>query len=51
MTWPTITMYCVVELVAFLEVTVRGKSVCSHNASKKDNLVAPVTTVPDRMEV
>ncbi|RCN42172.1 hypothetical protein ANCCAN_11859 [Ancylostoma caninum] len=51
MTWPTITMYCIVELVAFLEVTVRGKSVCSHNASKKDNLVAPVTTVPDRMEV
>ncbi|ETN80268.1 hypothetical protein NECAME_02400 [Necator americanus] len=51
MTWPTITMYCIVELVAFLEVTVRGKSVCSHNASKKDNLVAPVSTVPDRMEV
>ncbi|KAK6045217.1 hypothetical protein COOONC_17278 [Cooperia oncophora] len=51
MTWPTITMYCIVELVAFLEVTVRGKSVCSHNASKKDNLVAPVTTIPDRMEV
>ncbi|PIO76163.1 hypothetical protein TELCIR_01769 [Teladorsagia circumcincta] len=51
MTWPTITMYCIVELVAFLEVTVRGKSVCSHNASKKDNLVAPATTVPDRMEV
>ncbi|KAK5970597.1 hypothetical protein GCK32_000388 [Trichostrongylus colubriformis] len=51
MAWPTITMYCVVELVAFLEVTVRGKAVCSHNASKKDNLVAPVTTIPDRMEV
>ncbi|WKY17005.1 hypothetical protein Q1695_001540 [Nippostrongylus brasiliensis] len=51
MTWPTITMYCLVELVAFLEVTVRGKSVCSHNASKKDNLVAPVTKVPDRMDV
>ncbi|GMR29982.1 hypothetical protein PMAYCL1PPCAC_00177 [Pristionchus mayeri] len=52
MTWPTITMYCLVELVAFLEVTVRGKSVCSHSASKKDNLVAPVpSAVPDRMEV
>ncbi|VDP22904.1 unnamed protein product [Heligmosomoides polygyrus] len=51
MAWPTITMYCIVELVAFLEVTVRGKSVCSHNASKKDNLVAPTTNVPDRMEV
>ncbi|CAJ0609233.1 unnamed protein product [Cylicocyclus nassatus] len=51
MTWPTITMYCIVELVAFLEVTVRGKAVCSHNASKKDNLVAPVTNIPDRMEV
>ncbi|PAV66685.1 hypothetical protein WR25_23869 isoform B [Diploscapter pachys] len=51
MTWPTITMYCVVELVAFLEVTVRGKAVCSHNASKKDNLVAPVSNVPDRFEV
>ncbi|KAF8355218.1 hypothetical protein PRIPAC_96841 [Pristionchus pacificus] len=52
MTWPTITMYCLVELVAFLEVTVRGKSVCSHSASKKDNLVAPVVSaLPDRMEV
>ncbi|GMT32023.1 hypothetical protein PFISCL1PPCAC_23320 [Pristionchus fissidentatus] len=52
MTWPTITMYCMVELVAFLEVTVRGKSVCSHSASKKDNLVAPVVSkLPDRMEV
>ncbi|EFO89649.1 hypothetical protein CRE_07270 [Caenorhabditis remanei] len=52
MTWPTLVMYCCVELVAFLEVTVRGKSVCSHNASKKDNLVAPVPSkLPDRMEV
>ncbi|CAB01720.2 Glycosyltransferase 2-like domain-containing protein [Caenorhabditis elegans] len=52
MTWPTLIMYCCVELVAFLEVTVRGKSVCSHNASKKDNLVAPVPSKqPDRMEV
>lgn len=49
MTWPTITGYCVVELVAFLEVTVRGKSVCSHNASKKDALVK--SALPDRMEV
>ncbi|GMT22210.1 hypothetical protein PFISCL1PPCAC_13507, partial [Pristionchus fissidentatus] len=37
---PTILMYCLVELFAFLEVTVRGKSVCSHSASKKDQLVA-----------
>lgn len=45
-------MYCVVELVAFLEVTIRGKSVCSHSASKKDNLVAPMPSkVPDRMEI
>ncbi|CAJ0935688.1 unnamed protein product, partial [Mesorhabditis belari] len=52
MALPTIIMYCLVELVAFLEVTVRGKSVCSHNASKKDNLVAPVADkAPDRMEV
>lgn len=52
MTWPTMVMYCCVELVAFLEVTVRGKSVCSHNASKKDNLIAPIPNkVPDRMEV
>ncbi|VDM61696.1 unnamed protein product [Angiostrongylus costaricensis] len=52
MTWPTITMYCLVEMAAFLEVTVRGKSVCSHNASKKDNLVAAAPDMtPDRMEV
>ncbi|CAJ0583074.1 unnamed protein product, partial [Mesorhabditis spiculigera] len=52
MSLPTIIMYCLVELVAFLEVTVRGKSVCSHNASKKDGLVAPAPSKnPDRMEV
>uniref|UniRef100_A0A914D6C8 Uncharacterized protein n=1 Tax=Acrobeloides nanus TaxID=290746 RepID=A0A914D6C8_9BILA len=39
MMWPTITAYCCVEVAAFLEVTIRGKSVCSHSASKKDGLV------------
>lgn len=39
LSWPTLTMYCLIELVAFLELTVRGKEVCSHNASKKDGLV------------
>ncbi|VDL63715.1 unnamed protein product [Nippostrongylus brasiliensis] len=51
MTWPTITMYCVVELVAFLELTIRGKSVCSHSASKKNNLISPIAVEPIRMEV
>ncbi|CAJ0963593.1 unnamed protein product, partial [Mesorhabditis belari] len=37
---PTILMYCLVELDAFVEVTFRGKAVCSHSASKKDNLVS-----------
>ncbi|KAH7702734.1 Protein C09F12.2, partial [Aphelenchoides avenae] len=41
MTWPTLTAYCCVELAAFLELTVRGKDVCSHSASKKDGLVKP----------
>ncbi|CAI4232561.1 unnamed protein product [Auanema sp. JU1783] len=45
MSWPTIIMYCCVELVAFLEVTIRGKAVCSHNASRKDNLVTDRTEV------
>ncbi|GMR52095.1 hypothetical protein PMAYCL1PPCAC_22290 [Pristionchus mayeri] len=37
---PTILVYCLIELYAFLEVSVRGKSVCSHSASNKDQLVA-----------
>lgn len=40
--WPTITAYCIIEVFAFLEVTVRGKAVCSHSASKKDALVKKV---------
>ena len=59
MMWPTMTAYCLVEVFAFLEVTVRGKAVCSHNASKKDGLVKtggnavhPITDKnPDRFDV
>ncbi|CAJ0963378.1 unnamed protein product, partial [Mesorhabditis belari] len=36
---PTILIHCLIELNAFLEVTFRGKSICSHSASKKENLV------------
>ncbi|VDN49578.1 unnamed protein product [Gongylonema pulchrum] len=45
MAWPTMIGYCIVELFAFLEVTVRGKAVCSHSASKKDALVQKVTSI------
>uniref|UniRef100_A0A914XKX4 Uncharacterized protein n=1 Tax=Plectus sambesii TaxID=2011161 RepID=A0A914XKX4_9BILA len=38
MALPTIVGYCLVELYAFLEVSVRGKSVCQHVPSKKDGL-------------
>ncbi|CAB3399384.1 unnamed protein product [Caenorhabditis bovis] len=51
MMWPTLVMYCCVELVAFLELTIRGKSVCSHSASKKDNLIAPTRIKAISMEV
>lgn len=59
MMWPTITAYCLVEVFAFLEVTVRGKAVCSHSASKKDGLVKsggntvyPVDDLkPDRFDI
>src|SRR5450432_2753506 len=36
MSFPTIVGYCLVELYAFLEITVRGKEVCKHGASKKE---------------
>ena len=56
--WPTITAYCCIEVFAFLEVTVRGKEVCNHGASKKEGLVskphriAPMEiTKPKIMEV
>ena len=55
--WPTITAYCCIEVFAFLEVTLRGKEVCNHGASKKDGLiskpnkVAPKTEKPRIMEV
>ncbi|CAJ0573432.1 unnamed protein product, partial [Mesorhabditis spiculigera] len=48
---PTIVMYCLVELDAFLEVSIRGKAVCSHSASKKDNLVVPPPTAPQPLHV
>lgn len=38
MTFPTVVGYCLVELYAFLEVSIRGKSVCQHVPSKKDGL-------------
>jgi hypothetical protein len=38
LTLPTILAYCMVELVSFIEVAFRGKDVCEHKASKKDNL-------------
>ena len=60
MMWPTMTAYCCVEVAAFLEVTIRGKAVCSHSASKKDGLVVkkggqsvhPTSDLnPDRFDV
>ncbi len=42
LSWPTMLAYCLIELFAFLEVTVRGKDVCRHGASKKDGLVQKV---------
>uniref|UniRef100_A0A914WQP5 Glycosyltransferase 2-like domain-containing protein n=1 Tax=Plectus sambesii TaxID=2011161 RepID=A0A914WQP5_9BILA len=39
MSFPTIIAYCLVELWAFVEITIRGKSACQHKASKKDGLV------------
>ncbi|PAV78209.1 hypothetical protein WR25_23525 [Diploscapter pachys] len=41
----------VYTIVASSVLTIRGKAACSHNASKKDNLVAPVSNIPDRFEV
>jgi hypothetical protein len=38
LTLPTILAYCTVELVSFVEVGFRGKDVCEHKPSKKDNL-------------
>ncbi len=44
LSFPTMIGYCLVELAAFAEVTVRGKDVCSHSMSKKDGLVSVATT-------
>uniref|UniRef100_A0AC34PZD1 Uncharacterized protein n=1 Tax=Panagrolaimus sp. JU765 TaxID=591449 RepID=A0AC34PZD1_9BILA len=40
LTWPTILGYCFIEVFAFFEVTIRGKEVCNHGASKKEGLVS-----------
>ncbi|KAH6688435.1 hypothetical protein F5X68DRAFT_133032 [Plectosphaerella plurivora] len=36
---PTILAYSFVELYSFLELALRGKNVCKHNAASKSNLV------------
>lgn len=48
--WPTITAYCCIEIFAFLEVTVRGKEVCNHGASKKEGLVSKPNKVAPIMQ-
>lgn len=38
LTLPTVVAYCIIELLSFFEVAIRGKDVCEHKPSKKDNL-------------
>ncbi len=42
---PTIVGYCCIELWSFALLSIRGKSVCQHNPSKKDSLVDVRSTV------
>lgn len=40
LSWPTLFMYNVVQVVSSLEGSLRGQAVITHNAAKKDNLAA-----------